>query len=207
MAYSKQTFTLNQVLTAAQCNQIEDNISDHDHSDSGVALVKIACSSDDTTPDFLENKIVGAGGIVVTTINGGSNEDIQIFGDPPSGTVMLFVQDLAPTGWTKGATHNNKTLRVVTGTPGTGGTDSFTTVFNSSKATQGHPLSISEMPAHSHDQNAKQAAGSNTGTTSTSDGTNAVSGGLTDPTGGGGSHTHDIQMDVQFVDVIIATKD
>lgn len=49
----------------------------------------------------------------------------------PSGTKMLFQQTSAPTGWTKDTTHNNKALRLVNGTVGTGGTTAFTTVFAS----------------------------------------------------------------------------
>jgi hypothetical protein len=52
--------------------------------------------------------------------------------DPiPSGTVMLFAQTSAPTGWTKSTTHNNKALRVVSGTASTGGSVAFTTAFAS----------------------------------------------------------------------------
>ncbi len=78
MAYSKQTFTLNQILTAAQMNQVEDNISDHDHSDSGVAIVKIGVSADDTTPHYLETKILGGAGITIVTIAPGGDEDLSI---------------------------------------------------------------------------------------------------------------------------------
>lgn len=49
----------------------------------------------------------------------------------PAGTVMLFVQTAAPTGWTKSTTHDNKALRVVSGTAGSGGTSAFTTAFAS----------------------------------------------------------------------------
>lgn len=48
-----------------------------------------------------------------------------------SGTTMLFVQTAAPTGWTKSATHDNKALRVVSGTAGSGGSVAFTTAFAS----------------------------------------------------------------------------
>src|SRR5262245_4467957 len=48
-----------------------------------------------------------------------------------AGTVMLFVQTSAPTGWTKGSTHNDKALRLVTGAAGAGGSTAFTTVFAS----------------------------------------------------------------------------
>ena len=50
----------------------------------------------------------------------------------PSGSVMLFYQANAPTGWTQVTTQNNKALRVVSGTGGgTGGTSNFTSVFTS----------------------------------------------------------------------------
>jgi len=49
----------------------------------------------------------------------------------PAGTVMLFQQTAAPTGWTKLTTNNNAALRIVSGTAGTGGTVAFTTAFAS----------------------------------------------------------------------------
>jgi len=50
----------------------------------------------------------------------------------PSGTSMLFYQAAAPTGWTKVTTHNDKSLRVVSGTGGgSGGSTAFTSVFTS----------------------------------------------------------------------------
>jgi hypothetical protein len=47
------------------------------------------------------------------------------------GSLMLFQQTTAPTNWTKGTTHNNKALRVVTGTATPGGSTAFTSVFAS----------------------------------------------------------------------------
>ena len=53
-------------------------------------------------------------------------------GSVPSGSVMLFVQSSAPTGWTKSTSHNNKALRVVSGSGGgSGGSNSFTSNFAS----------------------------------------------------------------------------
>ena len=49
----------------------------------------------------------------------------------PAGTAMLFVQTAAPTGWTKSTTHNNKALRIVSGTASSGGSVNFTTAFSS----------------------------------------------------------------------------
>ena len=55
----------------------------------------------------------------------------SVSSDIPSGTVMLFYQASAPTGWTQVTTQNNKALRVVNGTgAGTGGNNNFTTVFS-----------------------------------------------------------------------------
>ena len=68
----------------------------------------------------------------------------------PSGTAMLFAQSSAPTGWTKSTTHNNKALRVVSGTAGSGGSNAFSNTFaskginaNAGNATQGGNVSVS----------------------------------------------------------------
>ena len=62
----------------------------------------------------------------------------------PSGTAMLFVQTSAPTGWTKSTTHDNKALRVVSGSAGSGGTTAFTSVFTS------RTITTANMPSHTH---------------------------------------------------------
>ena len=52
-----------------------------------------------------------------------------------SGTIMLFAQTAAPTGWTKNSsTGDNSALRVVTGGVGSGGSVDFTTVFVSNRS-------------------------------------------------------------------------
>ena len=68
----------------------------------------------------------------------------------PTGTKMLFQQTSAPTGWTKVTTHNNKALRVVSGTAGTGGSNAFTNTLasrginaNASNTTAGGNVSVS----------------------------------------------------------------
>jgi hypothetical protein len=70
-----------------------------------------------------------------------------------SGTVMLFVQTSAPTGWTKSTTHNNKALRIVSGTASSGGSVDFTTAF-ASKAVAGTVgntiLTVAQIPGHDH---------------------------------------------------------
>jgi hypothetical protein len=81
-----------------------------------------------------------------------------------AGTLNPFQQTTAPLSWTKDTTHNNKALRVVTGTAGSGGTTAFTTVFasrtpagsisvsgsNSGGSVQNAALSTAQLPAHGH---------------------------------------------------------
>jgi hypothetical protein len=86
-----------------------------------------------------------------------------------SGTVMLFGQTAAPTGWTKDTSnYNNHALRIVTGTASTGGSVDFTTAFASQSvsgtvtvtASTGQtaaPVSVGattlttpQIPSHSH---------------------------------------------------------
>jgi hypothetical protein len=145
----------------------------------------------------------------------------------PAGTVMLFAQTAAPTGWTKNtSTGNNTALRLVTGTASTGGSVAFTTAFASqtpsgsvsvSGSAGNTTLTTPQIPSHTHTQpnhaysygtpgfannNANRGAAANTGAT-----------------GGGGSHSHPlsissatfsgsaINLAVSYVDVIRATKD
>lgn len=131
-----------------------------------------------------------------------------------TGTVMIFAQTSAPTGWTKSTTHNDKALRVVSGTAGSGGTVAFTTAF-ASKSVAGTvgstTLTTTQIPAHTHSYNFPTSATATSGTDTTISGTGTTSS-TSGSQGGGGSHTHSftgtaIDMSVQYVDVIIATKD
>ncbi len=139
----------------------------------------------------------------------------------PSGTVMMFVQTTAPTGWTKSTTHNNKALRVVSGTASSGGSVAFTTAFASQTpaGTIGSTtLAQSQIPSHVHNQwRIASLSGGGYGYQSWCNGPftwpNGAATGLspTQGTGGGGSHNHTftgtaINLAVQYVDVIIATK-
>ena len=177
----------------------------------------------------------------------------------PSGTVMLFAQSSAPTGWTKQTTHNNKALRVVSGSASSGGSNAFSNTFasrsltanagnttaggnvsvsianaNTSGNVNSHTLSINEIPSHSHGigaaslgppnggSAARGASAANIGNMSTG---NAGGGGGHSHGFSGGSHSHNanasfsgsahnhnisvtnLDLEVQFVDVILAAKD
>lgn len=67
-----------------------------------------------------------------------------------SGTLMLFQQTAAPTGWTKQTTHNDKALRVVSGAAGSGGSVAFTTAFASGLSAGATTLSTTQIPGHQH---------------------------------------------------------
>ena len=76
-------------------------------------------------------------------------------------TAWTFYQNTTPTGWSKVTTHNDKSLRVVSGAGGgSGGTNSFTSTFspktiggtiNFSVGGGGHPLTTPQIATHSHD--------------------------------------------------------
>lgn len=137
----------------------------------------------------------------------------------PVGTVALFGQTAAPTGWTKITTYDNAALRVVSGSASSGGSVDFTTAFASQTpaGTIGATtLSTSQMPSHTHgliwSQNgtspvnyfySTSAGGNGSSTWSAPNGATA--------TGGGGSHNHTftgtaINLAVKYVDVIFASK-
>ena len=136
----------------------------------------------------------------------------------PSGTVMLFGQTSAPTGWTKDTTnYNNSGLRVVTGSASTGGSVDFTTAF-ASQAVAGtvgsYTLTTSDIPSHTHGFNGQdQVAGGGGGYSANRAGINFPNvANVVTATGGGGSHSHSfsgtaINLAVKYVDVIRATKD
>jgi hypothetical protein len=120
------------------------------------------------------------------------------------GTAMLFQQTSAPTGWTKQTTHNDKALRIVSGTASSGGSSAFSTVFGKT-ATDPTTLTTSEMPSHNHPGTYFDTpTGGSTGNLYGGGGSTAFA---VPSQGGGGSHGHGMDIRVQYVDVIIATKD
>lgn len=135
----------------------------------------------------------------------------------PSGTVMLFVQSAAPTGWTKSTAHNDKALRVVSGSVSSGGSVAFSTAM-ANRSVSGSvdigstTLSTAQMPSHNHSFTTYGVAESAGENIANSYGSFSAVGHSVSSTGGGGSHTHSgsfsgsLDMAVQYVDVIICTK-
>lgn len=168
---------------------------------------------------------------VAGTLQTSAGEDYDAFA---AGTSMLFYQATAPTGWTA-ESINDKALRVVS-SGGTGGTDGGTTAFSSvltsrTIAQANLPnvnLTAASDGAHQH---YVMNGTSGTGTPSNSNylnvtgdygnnsnyllgaSANVATIGLTSSNG---AHTHTVPLggsgtaldfDVQYSDVIIATKD
>jgi hypothetical protein len=127
----------------------------------------------------------------------------------PTGTKMMFVQTAAPTGWTKDTTHDNKALRVVSGTAGSSGSVAFTTAFAAQSVsgsissttatnqaqTQGGTvgnttLAISQIPSHTHNAVFSNATGGNNVFPQMRTGFSGNSPNASSNTGGGGAHDH-----------------
>lgn len=150
----------------------------------------------------------------------------------PTGTVLLFYQASAPTGWTQVTSLNDYDLRLVSGTGGTtGGTTAYSTVFTNQTPTisgsftaGATTLSTSQMPSHNHPitsyafvcgctgqsgpnaQYGIRNLSGNAGSTSTQ---------VVNSEGGGGSHTHSISgspsssaitLNVRYANTIICSK-
>jgi hypothetical protein len=158
------------------------------------------------------------------------------YGIVPQLAVSIFYQSGAPTGWTKLDSHNDKTLRVVSGTgggsgPSDGGT-AFTSVFPNSTVpislsgsvtgtVENHTLTAPQLPVHSHGNGGSIGlsftntgdVGSGPGWTRSFPGT----GGIAPASVGGGSHNHpfsasssfstSLDLRVQYIDVIICRFD
>ena len=144
---------------------------------------------------------------------------------------MLFHQSSAPTGWTKQTANNNRALRVVNGNTGggQGGSNDFTTAFNSSRSTSGgsvgnRTLSTSQIAKHNHPYkmgyfaendgnlaNPNNIKGSNKGHDSDNNAF-TTDRSTSDQSQGGSSHDHgftnpSINLNVRYTDVIICSKD
>lgn len=137
-----------------------------------------------------------------------------------AGTRMAFNQTAAPTGWTKDTTAaaNDSAMRIVTGTAGTfgsaGGSAAFSTALATpalSGTTDGHQLTIAEMPSHTHPSSANNTPGNQivaAGGTGV-----ATFGTVTGSTGGDGTHLHNLSsngqavINVKYNDFIVASKD
>lgn len=150
---------------------------------------------------------VGTAGFVLTNNGLAANPS---WGTPTpefeSGTVMVFAQSVAPTGWTQSTILNDYGMRVVSGSTGGGVTagTGWSTVF-AQTAVGNTTITQATMPSHTHSSNAnlENAAASTGG------GNSAIPGELAatiNSTGGDGPHSHSVSLQLSYVDVILASK-
>jgi hypothetical protein len=144
---------------------------------------------------------------------------------------MVFIRSSAPTFWTQVTTHNNKALRVVSGTgAGSGGVNTFTGTFDSKSASANIPvtisglfvggvgLSVNQLPVHAHGLNSGGNTTAGPVSPSTGSVTGTAPGNSTGNAGSGGAHAHPLtytsangtgtanaNFSVQYVNCIICS--
>lgn len=98
---------------------------------SSATAFAVLCGGTTTTGPFQSVASVGTAGQALISNGAGALPTFQDVAGFPTSTAMLFVQTAAPTGWTKSTTHDNKALRIVSGSASSGGSVAFTTAFAS----------------------------------------------------------------------------
>jgi hypothetical protein len=215
------------------------NVAPTGHGANAVPITQgshtMVYNQSDKCVDVLGSKV---GTTATTYFGSGANlTGIDII---PAGSLMLFQQTSAPTGWTKATAHDNKALRVVTGSASSGGSNTFAAAFNTNQtvsgttsstsvsitgSTAGHSITQAELPnvtlTTSQKCKTEDIGPLNRGSSS---GGGAGYETISVPLGGsgtahthgvgslaGGAHTHTFSdtfnLDVQYVDVIICSKD
>lgn len=148
----------------------------------------------------------------------------------PVGTVMLFYQAAAPTGWTQVTSVNDRALRVSNSTGGgTGGAVAWSTYFTGTYSVGSTAITEAQMPSHTHGINdpghthsltlytTATGAGANGGNAHFSGENNVIgtptattsssgTGVTIQYTGGSNGHTHTIPS-LQYATVIFCSKD
>lgn len=123
----------------------------------------------------------------------------------PSGSVMLFYQNAAPSGWTISSSLNDYALKIVSSSGGvSSGSVNYSTLF-ARTATDGYTLQIADIPPHTHSYTGPITSGFTSGNNAQSHPQPATPA-TTGSTGGGGAHSHNIDMRVKTAAVILATK-
>jgi len=200
-----------------------------------VELRVTAAGMTDTFNNGGVQSIVAGTGISVSSATGNVTVTSTVTSPIPSGSVMLFYQSAAPTGWTQVTSLNDYDLRLVSGAGGTtGGTTAYSSVFTNQTPTisvnvsglsaGATTLSTAQMPSHNHYAgNSTNMAGlfgcltygTNRAGAAAGCGSNLYP--YTNSQGGGSSHTHSISgsatgsstavtLNVQYANIIICSK-
>jgi hypothetical protein len=122
----------------------------------------------------------------------------------------VWQQSAAPIGWTKDVSHNDKALRIVSGSAGSGGSNSFSSVMAQTAVATTTPTT-GTMANHAHtdyyqDNNGSGGPFAGAGPCDAPTGTERGLTTVTGTNGGGVAHDHAILMSMLYVDVILATK-
>jgi len=180
--------------------------------DSAITTAKVADNSivtDDIVDGAVTEIKIGTDAITSTKIATGAVTSTKVASGLliPSGTVMLFVQTAAPTGWTKSVTHNDKALRIVSGSVSSGGNTAFSSTFvnrtpagsvsgtNSGGGVSDSGLTTGQLASHAHTEQlmSSSATMTTTGTRiggSASGSTNRTATSPTLGSGSGEAHGH-----------------
>lgn len=145
--------------------------------------------------------------------------DLETAGNIFSSGARVLFQGAPPTGWTleSGTSYNDAALKFTTGTPGTGGSVAFSTLFDSQTFTgtvEGDTPSTTKMAVHTHPYTAGFL---NTAPAGTDNGyfaqnRHSTASFTTSSSGSGSDHDHGLTMDafdmtVKFVSVNIGVRD
>jgi hypothetical protein len=165
---------------------------------------------------------VGTDGFALIAKSGATN-GVQWSALLPAGTVCVFYQAAAPTGWTVSDAHSDYALRMVSGASGLGGSVGGNTAFSviftngrfASGTVDGTTLTISQIPSHDHVWGSSTFGAQSGGSAQLLDlptsGTSGTKNGITQTRGGGASHDHtfvsnNMDFNVAYVNVIKAAK-
>ena len=157
--------SIDHVHLAADCidgDNIQDDVINSEHIAAGaIDLEHLSSQSVDednlyisnagTNGFFLQKQSGNNGGLTWAEVPEG--EDYI-----PNGSVMVFFQSAAPTGWTKVTSQNDKTLRVVSGSGGGTGGD---WAMSAGETTSSHAGHVHTGAAHTHNSTAHTHAGGN----------------------------------------------
>jgi len=117
---------------------------------------------------------------------------------------VAFYNASVPAGWTAVA-MNDRAIRIVTNGGGgsIAGSVAFSTLF-ARTATDSHTLTLSQIPNHQHDYTVPSltaTVGSGANNAATTTGTTQ-----TTAAGGGAGHAHNIDMRVQYANMVVGTR-
>ncbi len=171
---------------------------------------------------------------IVNQVNANANPTGTL--TAPSGTRTVFHQAAAPVGWTIDGSIGDHTIQVNgAGGGAVGGVNGYSTMFNAQWTTDGHAVTLAEMPVHNHADAGHNHGVNDPGHSHRVDGQNVTGGGAltyngaSSPilastavnttgisiqtgfaaiqnSGSGAAHTHTKTFNALFVAMIMAAK-